>query len=241
MDYRELASQFGGQIVDEEDKQKDYLELAKKFGGAAIPVATRDDQGEVDYLALAKQFGGAGEPVAAAEPEEKITGVKEKTKKGESVLAGTTLEPGAPAAPTETFKLPGFEHLYPSDRSPFDQSEQARTEKLIMKGIDPETARATAKRNIAEGKPTTGEEFGIARPLTKAEELGEELRYQAGKTGIEDTAQVLKRAGVKAVAGMAEAGGGMQAYLLFVLLKSLCNLEKLHRQYLELYDALLHV
>ncbi len=150
---------------------------------------------------------------AAPEPEEKVTGVKEKVKKGESVLAGTKLEPGAAPAPTETFKLPGFEHLYPSEVSPFDQSEQARTERLIMKGLDPEVARATARRNIAEGKPSTGEEFGIARPLTKAEELGMELQYKPTTTGIEDTAQVLKRAGVKAVTGTAQAGGGMKKFI----------------------------
>ena len=146
-------------------------------------------------------------PLVESQPEEdKITGVKEKTKKGESVLAGTKLEPGAAPAPTETFKLPGFEHLYPSEESPFNLSEQARTEKLIKQGMAPETARATAQRNIAEGKATTGQEFGIARPLTKAEELGMDMQYQTGKTGIEDTAQVLKRAGVKAIGGMAQAG-----------------------------------
>jgi hypothetical protein len=154
-------------------------------------------------------------PLAESQPEEdKITGVKEKTKKGESVLAGTTLTPGTEVAPKqETFKLPGFEHLYPSEESPFNLSEQSRTEKLIMQGLDPEFARATARRNIAEQKATTGAEYGTARPLTKGEELGEELKYEAGKTGIEDTLQVLKRSGVKSVAGMAQAGGGMQKFV----------------------------
>ena len=144
-----------------------------------VPLSQEKEEGEYAFTPL------------EAEPEEKVTGVKDKIKKGESVLAGTKLEPGAAPAPTETFKLPGFEHLYPSDESPFNLSEQARTEKLIKQGMAPETARATAQRNIAEGKATTGEEFGIARPLTKGEELGEELRYQTGKTGIEDTAQHL--------------------------------------------------
>ena len=52
---------------------------------------------------------------AFAKEEAKVTGIKEKTKKGESVLEGTKLVPGAEPTPTSTFKLPGFEHLYPSD------------------------------------------------------------------------------------------------------------------------------
>jgi hypothetical protein len=184
MDYRTLASQFGGQVVNEEDKQKDYLELAKQFGGSTAPAPTRNDQGEIDYLSLAKQFGGATEAAPKAE-EEKVLGVKDEVKKGESVLAGTTLQSGVATPKVETFKLPGFEHLYPSDESPFNLSEQARTEKLIMQGLDPEFARSTAQRNIAEGRATTGAEYGIARPLTEAEAAGEEARqdYAPGTAG----------------------------------------------------------
>lgn len=148
-----------------------------------------------------------------APAEQEVRGVKEKAKKGESVLAGTTLSEGAEPTKQDTFKLPGFEHLYPSEESPFNLSEQARTEKLIKQGIAPDTARATAQRNIAEGKPTTGSEFGIARETPKEVQLGEELKYQTGKTGIEDTLQVLKRSGVKAVTGLAQAGGGMQRFV----------------------------
>ena len=145
--------------------------------------------------------------------EREVQGVKEETKKGESVLAGTTLTPGVEPVKAETFKLPGFEHLYPSEESPFNLSEQARTEKLIMQGLDPEFARATARRNIAESKATTGREYGQVTEQAPGTELGQELKYETGKTGIEDTAQVLKRAGVKALAGTAQAGGGMQRFV----------------------------
>lgn len=170
------------------------------------------------FVPLGEEGEGTGYtfvPLAESQPEEdKITGVKEKTKKGESVLAGTTLTPATEVAPKqETVKLPGFEHLYPSEESPFNLSEQSRTEKLIMQGIAPETARATAQRNIIEGKPTTGREFGIARETPEEVQLAEDLKYVSGKTGIEDTAQVLKRAGVKATTGMAQAGGGMQRFV----------------------------
>lgn len=157
------------------------------------------------------RFVPLGQETPATEQE--VKGVKEETKKGESVLAGTTLTPGAELPKKDTFKLPGFEHLYPSEESPFNLSEQSRTEKLIMQGLDPEFARATARRNIAEGKPTTGAEYGVARETPEEVQLAESLKYVPGKTGIEDTAQVLKRAGVKAVTGMAQAGGGMQRFV----------------------------
>jgi hypothetical protein len=145
--------------------------------------------------------------------EQEVKGVKKETKRGESVLAGTTLTPGVEPVKAETFKLPGFEHLYPSEESPFNLSEQARTEKLIMQGLDPEFARATARRNIAEDKATTGREYGQVTEQAPGTELAESLRAKPGATGIEDTAQVLKRAGVKAVAGTAQAGGGMQRFV----------------------------
>jgi hypothetical protein len=148
-----------------------------------------------------------------AEQEAEVTGVKEKTKRGESVLAGTTLTEGVEPTKPETFKLPGFEHLYPSEESPFNQSEQARTEKLIKQGLDPEFARYTARRNIAEGKATTGREYGQVTEQAPGTELAESLRAKPGATGIEDTAQVLTRAGVKALAGTAQAGGGMQRFV----------------------------
>lgn len=145
--------------------------------------------------------------------EQEVLGVQAKKDKGKSVLEGTTLSEGEAPVKQETVKLPGFEHLYPSEESPFNLSEQSRTEKLIMQGLDPEFARATARRNIAEGKATTGKEYGIARETPEEVQLAEDLKYVSGKTGIEDTAQVLKRAGVKATTGMAQAGGGMQRFV----------------------------
>jgi hypothetical protein len=145
--------------------------------------------------------------------EQEVSGVQDKKQKGKSVLEGTTLSEGEAPVKQETVKLPGFEHLYPSEESPFNLSEQSRTEKLIMQGLDPEFARATARRNIAEGKATTGKEYGIARETPEEVQLAEDLKYVSGKTGIEDTAQVLKRAGVKATTGMAQAGGGMQRFV----------------------------
>ena len=82
-----------------------------------------------------------------------------------------------------------------------------------MQGLDPEFARATARRNIAEGKATTGREYGQVTDQPAGTELAESLRAKPAATGIEDTAQVLKRAGVKAIAGTAQAGGGMQRFV----------------------------
>ena len=82
-----------------------------------------------------------------------------------------------------------------------------------MQGLDPEFARSTARRNIAEGKITTGREYGQVTEQAPGTELAESLRAKPTATGIEDTAQVLTRAGVKALAGTAQAGGGMQRFV----------------------------
>lgn len=94
----------------------------------------------------------------------------------------------------------------------FDTRLEARKNFLIGQGLAPDFAEATAKRQAlaGAGKMTP---YGEVREAPKEYDIEQEYRLRPEMTGIEETGQILKRAGVKGVAGLAKGYGGVNRFL----------------------------
>lgn len=105
--------------------------------------------------------------------------------------------------------IPGFEQFAP--KTPFDTRYESRVEKLVSEGVNRETAEGIAKYMIAEG--LTASPLGEVKEQPPEADITESMRIKPGMTGIEETAQVLKRSGSKAAIGVAQGGGGVVRFL----------------------------
>jgi hypothetical protein len=95
----------------------------------------------------------------------------------------------------------------------FDTRAEHRKDALIKQGLDADLAETTARRMASSGIESKRNPFGEITESPPEYELAEGLKYDSRAKGIEQTAQVLKRAGTKAFIGLGQAGGGMNRFL----------------------------
>ena len=95
----------------------------------------------------------------------------------------------------------------------FDTRLEKRAESLRMQGLAADVADAEAARAIREGNISKVSPFSEIRAAPKAYDIEQEYRLRPEMTGIEETGQVLKRAGTKGVAGLAQGAGGVNRFI----------------------------
>jgi hypothetical protein len=95
----------------------------------------------------------------------------------------------------------------------FDTRLEKRAESLRMQGLAADVADAEAARAIREGNVSKVSPFSEIRAAPKAYDIEQEYRLRPEMTGIEETGQVLKRAGAKGVAGLAQGAGGVNRFI----------------------------
>jgi hypothetical protein len=95
----------------------------------------------------------------------------------------------------------------------FDTRAEHRKDALVKQGLDVELAETTARRMAYGGVESKRNPFGEITESPSEYEMAEGLKYDPRASGVEQTAQVLKRAGTKAFVGLGQAGGGMNRFM----------------------------
>jgi hypothetical protein len=96
-------------------------------------------------------------------------------------------------------------------RNATDLRIEQQTKRFIDQGMDPEVAKGLARNQALSGQVRPNLDQMRATP--QEVQAGRELASNSRLHGIDATTQALKRAGVKTVMALGQAGGGMQMFM----------------------------